>query len=588
LDQLSGLAGAHLSATGGGGPNHCAASRATIRAFQSSGTAPTYVVPDTRYADFAPEVGDRRALAEIIGSDPSIAEAHRTFLDTLDAWWNDDVGEIESLAPANGGDGNVYALRRSLLASIEQAFADNNLLTGHQIRGAFARWVDDLKADLKSVAASGWGPELIPDADIPESQFPEVLAETEANRARLAELAALFAAADEEDFDDVDETGVLPADDVKAIKDEIKEARARHKACFKELKTLVNDLFAELKSAGLIPKGTRKGDLTVKGTQGSPDYGSAEGILLLAASTGWTSERTEAIADRMRVGPEAFRRARQLTERLARHKALEDEARRLKAELRTTEKKQDELVAAARQKIDRDEAQRVILERLHRLLRSCNLIQPPYFPMFSVERFEGRNLIVLWAPGGQNRPYKAPKAVTVRRKEYRYYIRRYSSTIEAKGQDERELISLTATVPFDDRFNQTAKVEDLSFRLMEEFLRAVGSDLAGEVRESSTEALGRQMNVMGGPPEAPLPKNVGLLFFNEAPHRFFPATQIDVVYFPEDAGGDRFEEKVFQGPVDRIAVTPFRSSRGTMSKRRLSSIPTGPKPNVFGTSHWRP
>ncbi|MBZ0090922.1 MAG: hypothetical protein K8F27_01665, partial [Sulfuricellaceae bacterium] len=54
------------------------------------------------------------------------------------------------------------------------------------------------------------------------------------------------------------------------------------------------------------------------------------------------------------------------------------------------------------------------------------------------------------------------------------------------------------------------------------------------------------------PSEAPFPKNVGLLFFNEAPHRFFPATQIDVVWFPEGAGGDRFEEKIFQGPLARM------------------------------------
>jgi ATP-dependent DNA helicase RecG len=186
------------------------------------------------------------------------------------------------------------------------------------------------------------------------------------------------------------------------------------------------------------------------------------------------------------------------------------------------------------------------------LLQACNLIQPPYFPILSVEKVEGQNLIVLWVPGGQTRPYKVPKAVTAKKKEYRYYIRRYSSTVEAKGEDERELISLTATVPFDDRFNQTAKVKDLSNRLMEEFLREVGSELADETTNLSTEALARQMNVAGGPSEAVLPKNIGLLFFNEEPQRFFPVTQIDVVYFPEGAGGDRFEEKIFQGPLDRI------------------------------------
>jgi len=193
------------------------------------------------------------------------------------------------------------------------------------------------------------------------------------------------------------------------------------------------------------------------------------------------------------------------------------------------------------------------LDKIQReLLGYCNLIQPPYFPMLSVEVFEGRNLIVLWAPGGQNRPYKAPAAVMAKRKVYQYFIRRYSSTVEARGADERELLSLTATVPFDDRYHQTANMGDLSPRLMEEFLREVGSDLAEEARTLSTEALGRQMNVVGGPQEAPLVKNVGLLFFNEHPHQFFPATQIDVVWFPEGAGGDRFEEKIFQGPLARM------------------------------------
>lgn len=44
------------------------------------------------------------------------------------------------------------------------------------------------------------------------------------------------------------------------------------------------------------------------------------------------------------------------------------------------------------------------------LLGYCNLIQPPYFPILSVEKFEGRSLILLWVPGGtkgvtQNKRY---------------------------------------------------------------------------------------------------------------------------------------------------------------------------------------
>jgi ATP-dependent DNA helicase RecG len=193
------------------------------------------------------------------------------------------------------------------------------------------------------------------------------------------------------------------------------------------------------------------------------------------------------------------------------------------------------------------------LDKIQReLLAACQLIQPPYFPVLSVEVIEGRKLIVLWSPGGQTRPYKAPESVTARKKIWRCYIRRYSSTVEAKGGTEQELLNLAAKVPFDDRFNQSARVDDLSKPLMQNFLQEVGSALAEETVSLSVEALGQQMNVAGGLAESPWPKNVGLLFFNETPERFFPYTQIDVVWFPEGAGGDRFDEKIFKGPLARM------------------------------------
>ncbi|MCL2591699.1 MAG: transcriptional regulator [Betaproteobacteria bacterium] len=107
--------------------------------------------------------------------------------------------------------------------------------------------------------------------------------------------------------------------------------------------------------------------------------------------------------------------------------------------------------------------------------------------------------------------------------------------------------------PFDDRYNQSARVNDLSKPLMQDFLQEVGSALAEEAASLLVEVLGQRMNVAGGSAELPWPKNVGLLFFNETPERFFPYTQIDVVWFPEGAGGDRFDEKIFKGPLARMA-----------------------------------
>lgn len=323
---------------------------------------------NSAYLDFTPEITDRRALADIVNGDKSVAASHARFLADLEAWWQKHLPHIEALAPDDGKKGNVYELRRLLMASIHAALEAQTLLSAYQVRGALARYFDFFKPEFKSIAFSGWGPELIPDADILESQFPEVLAEMEQKRTRLAELTALFAAADEEDYEDEDDVGVLPGDQVKALKDELKELNATWKTALKELKALATDLFTEMKVAGVLPNGVKKSDVTRGMSAKDADFSAGQVILDLATKANFTSERVESVRERMQDGREALERAQAREARLERHKGLEDEAKQLKADLRATEKKQDELVEAAREKIDRDEARKVIIDRLHRLL----------------------------------------------------------------------------------------------------------------------------------------------------------------------------------------------------------------------------
>lgn len=143
------------------------------------------------------------------------------------------------------------------------------------------------------------------------------------------------------------------------------------------------------------------------------------------------------------------------------------------------------------------------------------------------------------------------------------------------------MINLAATVPFDDRYNQVASIDDLSTRLIEEFLREVGSELVDEMQHLSITALGRQMNIIGGSSETPFPKNIGLLFFHEEPHRFFPATQIDVVWFPEGAGADRFEEKIFTGPLARITREAIDYIQRNYLKETVIKHPDRPEAERF-------
>ena len=204
-------------------------------------------------------------------------------------------------------------------------------------------------------------------------------------------------------------------------------------------------------------------------------------------------------------------------------------------------------------------------------------IQPAYHPVAVPYEIEGRSVLVLWAPGGQTRPYRAKTGLGKDHREYAWFIRKGSSTVRARGQDETELLSLAATVPFDDRANQRARLEDLSRPLILEFLGEIGSDLAAEAGDLPLLDLARQMHLVDGPEEAVFPRNVALLFFNPEPWQFFPGMQIDVVWFPEGPGGDRFTEKTFRGPLHHMVREALDYIQRTFLTETVIKHPTRPE-----------
>lgn len=327
----------------------------------------------TYYADFAPALRDKRAIATHVNGHAGVIERQALFMAELERWWQANLPVIDALAPdadnQHATGRNVYEMRARLLESIERTFAGQHLLSSFQVRGAFANYYKLLASDFKSIAASGWGSELIPDDDILQSQFPQVLAELEKQHARLEELRALFTAADKDDFEDSEGTGVLPADEVKLLKEELKESTAQVKAQIKVLKGAAGDLFTELKAAGRLPRGTDKARYCSDGfSQKEAQFDNGRRVLELAASVGHESPIATVIEEAMKLGLQAQATAQHAEARLASHKVLEDEAKALKAAIKATEARRDDLVEQARLKIGRDEARLVIVERLRGLL----------------------------------------------------------------------------------------------------------------------------------------------------------------------------------------------------------------------------
>jgi type I restriction enzyme M protein len=332
-----------------------------------------FVPKDKAYMDISENIKDKRGIANFVTNHPGVKTRHEKFMKNLRQWWDDNVYLVTGLAhdPSNknGNAGNVYYMRRSLLKSIADKFAGQDILTSFQIRGAFANYVNLLKADFKSIAASGWGPELIPDDEILQSQFPDVLEEIERAQARLVELQALFAAADEDDFEDTDDTGVLPGEEVKRKKEELKELNAKWRVQLKEVKALAGNIFAEIKVAGLLPKDAKKAYYCTEGlTQNDALFNNGQRVLDLAKGVGHGSEYAEQLSEAIEQGKLAKQQVMEIEQNLTRHKELEDEVKSLRALIKSSENKRDELVGNARKKITTEEAQSVIVERLKLLL----------------------------------------------------------------------------------------------------------------------------------------------------------------------------------------------------------------------------
>ena len=218
-------------------------------------------------------------------------------------------------------------------------------------------------------------------------------------------------------------------------------------------------------------------------------------------------------------------------------------------------------------------------EMMKDLLNKCNLIQPRYLPVVAPVEYQGKTLIVIWAPGGDVRPYSSPDTFTylkgkaVASKERTFFIRKMASTVKPSQDELNELYSLSNKVPFDDRVNHQAEMTDLNINLIRQYLSAVGSGMVKDLDSRPLEKICEDMGICNTMPEYRKPKNVGLMFFSDEPERFFPYAQIDVVAFPKGLGGDEIDEQTFRGPLDQQLRDALRYISNNYIQRKIIKYP---------------
>ena len=297
------------------------------------------------YYKFSDKVPNKEAIKDLIVNCAGYNQIKKSYHERLDGVWEKCLESIKDLPNQNSIQGFVECIRSTYINDMyDDEYPVINLYQG---RGAIAQFFTDLKYDFMSVVSSGWNAELIPEDEILESQFPEVLKELRDAEARRDEIQAQFDSVNEmekeegwnpEEFD-LENAEVIPKSVIKNIKSDIKTNNGEINSIKKEIKTLEKRISAYKKSK----------DINVQ-----------EEISKLEAEI---QSKTSEMAPYQNIVDE-------LNAKIKTHTDLEEELKECRRTIKAITQRKDKLVEEAREKISDEEAEKLIVARWNRTLHS--------------------------------------------------------------------------------------------------------------------------------------------------------------------------------------------------------------------------
>lgn len=297
------------------------------------------------YYKFTDKVPNKEAIKDLIINSEGYKFIKKFNHDCLEGVWEKCLETIKDLPNQKSIQSFVECIRSTYINDMyDDEYPVINLYQG---RGAIAQFFTDLKYDFMSVVSSGWNAELIPEDEILESQFPEVLKELRDAEARRDEIQAQFDSVNEmekeegwnpEEFD-LENAKVIPKSVIKNIKSDIKTNNGEINSIKKEIKTLEKRISAYKKSK----------DINVQ-----------EEISKLEAEI---QSKTSEMAPYQNIVDE-------LNAKIKTHTDLEEELKECRRTIKAITQRKDKLVEEAREKISDEEAEKLIIARWNRTLHS--------------------------------------------------------------------------------------------------------------------------------------------------------------------------------------------------------------------------
>lgn len=285
------------------------------------------------YLKFKENITRTEVIKTLFDESEEIKEAHAQYENAINYWWKSQTSVIEQLPK---GETNIFDLYNDFSETLTKKLISLPILDSFKSRGSFAAFWSTISNDIKSVIASGWNAELIPDDEILQSQFPEVLKELKENENRRADIQAMFDEVNEleEEAWNEEDYEVWRAKELKEHKDAIKELKGERREADKEYKNLQKRIKANERAL-----------------KKQPELASEIARLQKEA------EKQKAEVERLNAVIAADEN------RIAKHNELEEELKLCRRKIKEIKNRQQVLVDQARRLITDEEAKELILKR---------------------------------------------------------------------------------------------------------------------------------------------------------------------------------------------------------------------------------
>lgn len=298
-----------------------------------------FVPLKANYRQFNGSIANKEEIKKLFDDSEEIKTANSKYTKAIEEWWTMQVPVIELLPEQKT---NVFDLYHQFSKTLTEKLQPLPILDEFKSRGSFASYWNSITNDIKSVDASGWNAELIPDDEILESQFPEVLKELKENEARRDELQARFDEVNEleDDVWNEEDYEVWRSKELKDHKEAIKALKVERKEADKEYKLLQKRIKANEKALKKQPE-----------------------LAVEIASLTTAAEKQLAEVQRLDAIIEADEN------RIAKHTELEEELKACKKKVKEIKDHKQDLVDQARLLIIPEEAKELIMRRWLRTLQ---------------------------------------------------------------------------------------------------------------------------------------------------------------------------------------------------------------------------